>query len=582
MERGDKIVKLTSMALFFVEGFFGLVSAMILGSYSAPIVYHSFLVLWLVFLIGMGMIPVKTENQVRTYVFINVFITTGLSFLVAYSINNPFMFVCFQLILWICNIAGLRRYVYVVLTILNISLEGIMAFVFGMFDPFEFVILTFTMLMACWVSFIYADRTSKMMVRIKEQNQSYDDMIALVEARFLEEKGANTAKSAFLANMSHEIRTPINAIIGFNTMTMREASDEQVLEYAREIDAAGNTLLSLVNDILDISKVESGKMEIIPVEYSLASLINDVVNMISMKANSKGLELKLKVDETIPSVLLGDDVRLRQVLINILSNAVKYTEKGTVSLSVGGEVSGETIVLKVEVKDTGIGIKEEDMEKLFAKFERLDTLKNRNVEGTGLGMAITSKLLALMNSKLDVSSKYGEGSTFSFYLAQRIVDKTPIGDMSRKYEISKDENSEEVRFIAPDAKILVVDDNKTNRMVFCRLLKRLKVQVDEADGGNACLTKVCDNRYDIIFLDHMMPDLDGIETLHRMRANTVCPNKGVPVIALTANAIAGSREFYMGEGFDDYLSKPIDAKKLEKLIYDRLPESKLEKYSPEN
>lgn len=576
MENGDKIVKLTSMVLFLAQGFVGLINGILTGSYASPIRFLFYSVLWLCLAILIGRIPMDCERHIRLYVFLNTFIVTGLSIHIAYASKTPILFMCFQIILWICNIFGLRKYVFLVLSIVDIVGALVLAFVLNLFSPIEFVAFALTIVISLWISFIFASRSSKVMGRIKEQNQSYDDMITLVESRFVEEKGANVAKSAFLASMSHEIRTPINAILGFNTMTMRESKDPQIIEYANEIESAGQTLLSLVNDILDISKVESGKMEIIPVEYNLKELINDVVTMISIKSRAKNLSLNVDASETLPSILYGDDVRIRQILINIMSNAVKYTEKGSVTLTVTGETTGNRIGLHFSVSDTGIGIKKEDMKKLFAKFERIDTVRNRNIEGTGLGMAITSMLLSLMNSSIEVQSEYGKGSTFSFYLMQEIVDKTPIGSISKNNENENHKKTEdEATFTIPKANILVVDDNKINRMVFSKLLKRLGPNVDEAAGGEEALKYSNEKKYDIIFLDHMMPGMDGIETLHKLREDKNNNNFSVPVIALTANAISGSREFYISEGFDDYLSKPIDTKLLEKIIIERIPEEKI-------
>lgn len=579
MERGDKIVQILTILLYISNGLFGILSMYFTDRVQSSSVIHLCLIVWGTTLLVLILMKNNTEDQVRNYVLTVTVVSTAISFINAYVLDMPYIFAIYQLLFLICNIVSLRKYVIMVLMSTNVVAVIVMAVFFKMFNYFETGVLIAAFLMAGWVAFIFANKMSEMIQIVSAQDQSRDDMIALIEKRFSEERGANTAKSAFLANMSHEIRTPINAILGLNTMTMRESKEEAILEYAREIEQSGQTLLSLINDILDISKVESGKLEIIPVEYDLSSVINDVMNMISFKAKSKNLALELNVDETIPNRLFGDDIRIRQILMNLLTNAVKYTEKGTVTLAVEGEVVEKTVILTFMVKDTGIGIRDEDREKLFEKFERLDTIKNRNVEGTGLGMAIIQKFLGLMNSKLDVDSVYGEGSTFLFKIEQSIVNEAPIGDIDKKYEKSKKTSDTEVRYIAPDAKILVVDDNKTNLLVFSKLLQRVKVQVDEADGGQAALNMCNDKKYDIIFLDHMMPGMDGIETLRELKEHQKGLNVDTPVIALTANAISGSREFYLENGFDDYVSKPIDPKKLEKMIYDILPETMIEAFS---
>ena len=390
-----------------------------------------------------------------------------------------------------------------------------------------------------------------------------------------EADAANHSKSLFLAKMSHEIRTPINAIIGMNEMILREEDRQDIIDYGMDVKRAAYSLLSTINDILDLSKIESGKMELVCAEYDVSTLLYDIVNMISMKAKDKGLEIKLSLDEQLPSKLYGDDVRLRQILINLLNNAVKYTDTGSVTLSVSGEIQDSNVNLYFEVKDTGIGIKKEDLNKLFAEFERIEEKRNRNIEGTGLGISITTQLLTMMDSQLKVDSVYGEGSKFYFHLLQNIVDKEPIGDIEERIREQAVEYSYEVSFVAPEAKILVVDDNQVNRKVFCNLLKELQMEIHEAAGGLACLDMVTKQPYDLIFLDHMMPDLDGVETIKKMRTldNNLC--KETPVIALTANALSGAKEMYLDIGFSDYLSKPFQPEKLEEMLLEYLPKEKV-------
>ena len=382
---------------------------------------------------------------------------------------------------------------------------------------------------------------------------------------------SNQSKAKFLANMSHEIRTPINAVLGMNAMILRESDDMEIRSYAMDIQNAGQSLLSLINDILDFSKIESGKMEILTVEYDFSSVIHDIVNMISNKAEAKELTMQLFIDEKLPSRLFGDDVRLRQVLVNLLTNAVKYTEEGGVSLSISGECRDNTAVLTFIVEDTGIGIKEEDIQKLFEEFTRIEEGRNRNIEGTGLGINISVQLLNLMGSKLMVESTYGKGSKFYFTLAQDIADKEPIGNLEERVRRLATEYTYCANFTASKAKVLVVDDNAINRRVFVNLLKETRVHVDEASGGEECLEMIQERQYHIIFLDHMMPEMDGIETLHYIHALEDYPSKGAPIIALTANAISGAKEMYLREGFDDYLSKPINPDKLERMLMEKLP-----------
>lgn len=391
---------------------------------------------------------------------------------------------------------------------------------------------------------------------------------------------ASEAKSAFLSNMSHEIRTPINAVLGMNEMILRECGDNNILGYSESIKTAGNTLLGIVNDILDFSKIEAGKMEIIPVDYDISSVINDLVNMIHTKADDKGLKLMLKISSELPKFLHGDEVRIKQVITNILTNAVKYTEKGSVTLSISYEKitdNADSIMLDVCVTDTGIGIKPEDMEKLFSEFDRIEEERNRNVEGTGLGMSITKRLLGMMGSTLEVESEYGLGSKFSFRLKQTVVKWEEIGDYEKSYKDSLEKQAKyHETFRAPEAQILVVDDNEMNLTVFRSLLKQTAVKIDTAVSGDEGLSLSYDKKYDIIFLDHMMPEKDGIETLQELRLRPKDPNLDTPAICLTANAISGAREKYIEAGFDDYLTKPIDCEKLEQMMIRYLPENKVQ------
>lgn len=390
----------------------------------------------------------------------------------------------------------------------------------------------------------------------------------------LSAEAANQAKSSFLANMSHEIRTPINAIIGMNEMILRESRERRILRYAGNIKNASKSLLSLINDILDFSKVESGKMEIVETTYQISSVLNDLVNMIQARATDKGLELKLDIDDQIPSELYGDEVRLRQIITNLLTNAVKYTREGSVTLKVRCTKlpDAERVRLDVAVVDTGIGIKKEDQEKMFSTFQRVDVETNRGIEGTGLGLALSKQLLELMGSKLLLDSEYGRGSAFFFGLVQKIVDDAPIGDYKAMYERAlQDAARYQESFQAPDAKILVVDDTRMNLEVCKGLLKKTRIQVDTADSGLECLNMIMKKEYHMIFLDHKMPHMDGVQCLERIREMDNHPNVNTKVIALTANAVSGAREFYLEHGFDDYLAKPIQGEKLEQLLCQYLP-----------
>lgn len=413
----------------------------------------------------------------------------------------------------------------------------------------------------------------KMLV-VSDVTEVYNYTIRLEKQTAIAEK-ANRAKSEFLAKMSHEIRTPINAVLGMNEMILRESKEAETKEYAKDIKASANTLLGLINDILDTSKIESGKLEIIPGNYELDRLLNDVTNMIYMKAKDKQLQFNIVVDERIPNNQFGDDVRLRQILVNLLNNAVKYTKEGSITLSVSGDVQGEKIVMHYEVKDTGIGIKEEDMPKLFAAFERIEESRNHNIEGTGLGMNIVAELLQLMGSRIHVDSVYGKGTRFFFDLEQNILDTKPIGNYGERNKRIHEEHSAKLLFTAPEARILVVDDNDMNRKVFRHLLKRTLIQVTDVESGKQCLEQIQKEQYDLIFLDHMMPEMDGMETFNKMKQLEDNKCKNVPVIILTANAVKGAREYYLEQGFDGFLSKPVTGEELESVIMKYLPEKLL-------
>lgn len=379
---------------------------------------------------------------------------------------------------------------------------------------------------------------------------------------------ASESKAKFLANMSHEIRTPINAVIGMNEMILRKSRDEDITEYAHNIKRSSQMLLGLVNDVLDFSKMEAGKLVVVESDYSLALLIKDVIFGNEIRAQKKNLELKLEIDETMPSVLKGDEIRIKQILNNLLSNAIKYTEKGNVTFSAKGIWNENNFVMEFSVKDTGIGIKEDDMEKLFASFQRFELSKNRYIEGTGLGLNIAKQLTDIMNGSIEVSSEYGKGSCFTVKIPQIVVDAAPMGSLERKkQQVSiAEEQPDDKPLRIPEAKLLVVDDTRMNLIVMKGLLEESQAQLDTASGGKECLEMTKTKKYDLILLDHMMPEPDGIQTLHMIREDKENLNQNTPIVVLTANALPGMKESYLKEGFSDYLSKPVEMDKLEKML----------------
>ena len=404
---------------------------------------------------------------------------------------------------------------------------------------------------------------------------------ALVELLKKETKRAdvaNRAKTDFLANMSHEIRTPINSMVGMTEMILREDDKDKIKEYATDVQNATKSLLNIINDILDISKIEAGKMTIVSAEYSFSGLMKEIISMMEFRMKDRDLGFDVQIDSSIPDKLLGDDIHIRQVLVNLLNNAFKYTAEGTVSLKVEllPTSTEKHAHIKFVVKDTGQGIKKEDMEKIMIPYERFDITKNRNIEGSGLGLPITFKLLAGMGSRMYVESQYGQGSEFSFELCQEIIDNTPISDIEQEQE-SRQIKKYVPAFEAPNACVLVVDDNKMNRKVFKALLSKTRIEVDEASSGKECIELVQKKAYDIIFMDHMMPEMDGVETYSILKKMEDYPSKKTPVVVVTANAIIGAKDRYIvKDGFRAYLSKPLEYDKLEKVIKMLLKKSKIQ------
>ena len=457
------------------------------------------------------------------------------------------------------NIPGTELYIAGFVSA-DIAAEGAYDIVLLVGRVFELITILFA------IGSIYLIITS---TKIRENDE-------LIKAKQIAEE-ASHAKSDFLASMSHEIRTPINAVLGMDELILREYDDPTLRQYAMNIRNAGNTLLSIINDILDFSKIESGKMELVPVDYDISLMIYDLVSMTRPRAEKKGLTFVVKANENIPHTLHGDNIRLKQCVLNILTNAVKYTENGSVLLTFDFEKAGErSIMLNVSVKDTGIGIKADDLEKLFSPFERVDLVRNRSIEGTGLGMSIVKKLLAMMDTKLDVKSVYGKGSEFSFSVRQEVRSWVVMGDYEKNYIHTIQAQSDyHQKFTAPTARILIVDDIEMNLTVAAGLLKKTEIMIDTSLSAKNALELTDKKEYDVIFIDDRMPGMGGVEMLKELRSRKDGPNASKPCIALTANAIAGAKEIYIKEGFEDYLSKPIDSMELEKMLLRYLPGEKV-------
>ncbi len=415
-------------------------------------------------------------------------------------------------------------------------------------------------------------------VLLKIQGKTYEQEKQAAEQQRQEVERIAHSKDTFFANMSHEIRTPINTIIGLNEMILREDISDEIAENAVNIQNAGKMLLTTINDILDLSKLESGKMDIVPIQYEISSMFSDLVNLIWIRAHQKNLEFKVDIDPDIPSMLYGDEVRIKQIVTNMLTNAVKYTGSGSVILRAKGErIAADQILLRISVEDTGMGIRKESLDDLFHSFKRVDESDNRNIEGTGLGLTISKQLVEMMGGKITVDSVYHKGSVFTVELQQRIVNVRPIGVINFAAQKQLNRRSLYQRsFVAPDARILVVDDNAMNLMVAVKLLRDTRVKVDTAESGRECLKKTAESAYHVILMDHMMPDMDGEATLQAVRSQTRGFCQKTPIIALTANVMTDAEQVYQNMGFDGYLAKPVSVPLLEAALLKYLPADLIE------
>ena len=398
---------------------------------------------------------------------------------------------------------------------------------------------------------------------------------------------ANEAKSIFLANMSHEMRTPLNAIIGLTELAQREDSVEGMKEYLPQILNSGQMLLDIISDVLDFSKAESGKVDIVPVQYDIGELLNSVVNVANFRLGEKNIDFQVDVDPTIPRKLIGDDARVRQVILNFVTNAVKYTDSGFVKLSVDWEQLGERILMKIAVADSGRGIRKADMDKLFTVFSRLDLKNNRNIQGSGLGLAISGQLIKLMNGTYRVESEYGHGSTFFCILPQKIASRSPLATQERQvfhlqqntpfalYETAEaameslqnaEKMEEDLTKQASDLRVLIVDDNPVNIKVLAAMLKTFSLKPDSALSGMKAIEMLEKQEYDVILMDHMMPEMDGIETAEKIRALDVPWASNVFIAACTANAVKGAEQMFLQSGMNDYLCKPVKMSELQEAM----------------
>lgn len=505
-------------------------------------------------LIAIGAYTLFACSLNRFYIFVHLLIVAGIIACIASFVQEKMM----------PSLEVIIGYGSIIVT----ALLSVASYWYGLLYPastlFGYGLLIFSINVLFWIV-----RSRYELKRVREEvNQ-----IKLQRDKEAAED-ANKQKSRFLSQMSHEIRTPLNAILGMNELIMHETDNETIIKYADNIQSAGRTLLALINDVLDFSKIESGKLDIVESDYSLSSLLNDIVVMTKGRADDKGLDFMLDIDENLPDLLWGDEIRIKQIITNLMTNAIKYTKTGWVQLTVkrtnySENLDEDRIRLDIMVSDSGMGIREEEKSKLFTEFERLDRQKNKSIEGTGLGLSITARLVALMKGTISVESQYQRGSTFRVTIPQKVVSDMSIGDYKKRFEAFNNENRDEApleNLSFAGKRVLVVDDNEMNLEVIASILELMEITVERAGGGQEAINRLDHRKYDLVLTDDMMPEVGGTDVMRHLRNMTDCINHGTPIVVLTANAIVGAREEYVKRGFDDYMTKPIDIDVLRKIL----------------
>ena len=513
----------------------------------------------------------KVMNVVQALGVVNITVWPFLHFTGIYSFPNSLLYldailgIQVVIVLSVLIIDSLRgfagEYRYTALGFVGLMICGLLEIV-----ALNFIqVINGDVLMLAGLSILLAMAVIQQAADLKKMSDERQRAVDLSEA-----------KTRFLAGMSHEIRTPINSVLGMNEMIIRENKDPVIAEYAESVRSSGKMLLMLVNDVLDFSKIEAGRMEITSADYSFSALLKDIIPMLRERADSKGLEFKTDLAGEVPDGQRADEFRIKQILINLINNAIKYTDEGSVTLSIDGEYSGEDgYMLRMRVRDTGRGISDEDQKHLFEAFTRADIKKNSNIEGTGLGLAIVKSIVDSMGGEISVDSKYGEGSEFTVSLPVTVTERSAVNKEFDQPAKKKAAKEDECDYRAPEAAVLAVDDNKTNLKIVKYYMKRSGIVPDTCDGGRSAVEMCKAKHYDILLLDHMMPEIDGIEALKIIRTDPESLNRETPAIVLTANALAGSRQTYLDAGFEDYLTKPLDCSVLEQTIKKFLPPDKV-------
>lgn len=569
--------RVVSLSVYFAEGFMTTIGGLIYGNFPSYIVLI-YAAIWLISMVLFIEFGRKGLLNLLNFPFIlylvgfagNVF--TSIMFGDAYI--NLFFFTIYLLAdLFFFNKRLIAHTIGV--EVISFSLFYILPYDIKGIEPETIWLYVVLLFIAGWIEVNLVDYLNAQSRKNIESERSMDDMLKVIEMKCDEARVATRGKITFISNISHEIRTPINSIMGFNEMIQRDFTDEKLLEYSQNIENSSNELLSLINDILDFSKIGNGKMKIIPVKFELSTIIEKILQENMSLAEERKLNFICTVNPKMPEYLYGDDVRIKQIIDNLVSNAIKYTDEGSVSLDIDFEtMSGRDIKFKIAVTDTGHGIKVKDIKELFESYDKIRDSSATGVEGNGIGLAITKSIIELMNGSIDVESKYGQGSIFSVVIPVVSLQDEVIGNYKDRISQSKSQKPKyHESFTSPNSRILFVDDNNMNLKISQLLLKKTGMTIDTAASGLEAIEKVKKNVYDIIFLDHMMPLMDGVETLEKLKNDKYL--RDTPVIALTANTISGARDMYMDYGFSDYLSKPIDAKLLENTLIKWLPKDKV-------